>query len=205
MRFLLLNLLLIQEHRVDAELAPPALGFREAQVALTLGAEDLHPSRAPEKLHGAGLAGQRLVLGDAVLDQLRVKARDRAVPRGPRMLPVEPQERRDARDRGRMVVSVDRAVEAVAQERAKVVWEAVRVDAFALHEARVAERRFLGRPTSVDEHGGAAALLQVQSDADADDAGAKDERVSEGVLLQGNTTPSLRRRLRGGSPCRARR
>ena len=77
-----------------------------------------------------------------------------------------------------MVVGVARAVEAVAQERAEVVREAVWIHAFALHQARVAVRRLLGYPAPVDEHGGAAALLQMERDADADDPGAEDERVS---------------------------
>ena len=76
-----------------------------------------------------------------------------------------------------MVVRVDRAVEAVAQQRAEVVREAVGIDALALHQARVAERGFRRGAAPVDEHRGAAALLQVERDADADDAGAEDERV----------------------------
>ena len=173
-RFFLLNLLSIQGGEVDAELVAPALRLGEAQVALALGAEHLHPAAAAEKIHRAGLGGERLVLGDAMLDQLRVELRDRPMARRARVMPVLPEKGREPWDRRRVVVRVDRAVEAVAQERAEVVREAVGIDPFALHQAGVAEGRFFGGAAPVDEHGGAAALLQMQCDANSNYAGAED-------------------------------
>ena len=82
-----------------------------------------------------------------------------------------------------MVVSVDRAVEAVAQERAEVVGSRRDTRPRAARGPRC-RTTFLGHAAPVDEHGGAAALLQVQRDADADDAGAEDERVSRGAFCR---------------------
>src|ERR1044072_8781664 len=76
-----------------------------------------------------------------------------------------------------MVVSVDGAVEAVADEGAEVMREAVGIDAFALDQAGVAEGGLLGGAAPVEQHHRAASLLQVQRYADADDAGAEDGDV----------------------------
>src|ERR1051325_5065840 len=76
-----------------------------------------------------------------------------------------------------MVVSVDGAVDAVADEGAEVMREAVGIDAFALDQAGVAEGGLLGGAAPVEQHHRAASLLQVQRYADADDAGAGDGDV----------------------------
>ena len=162
---------------LDAEIHLPAFGLGEAPVALALGAEHLQPAAAHDEIAGAGFRGERVVLGDAVLDQLRVHARHLRVARRARVAPVAPQERRERRQRRRMVVRVDGAVQPVAQERAEIVREAVRKDALALDQAGVAEGSFLGGAAPVDERHGAAALLQVQGDADADDARAENGDV----------------------------
>ena len=73
---------------------------------------------------------------------------------------------------------IDGAVEAVAQQRAEIVREAVRIDAFALHQAGVAERGLFRRAAAVDQDRGAPSLLQVKSDAYTDDSRAKDDRVN---------------------------
>ncbi len=91
-----------------------------------------------------------------------------------RVVPVAPEERREARDRRGMVVRVDRAIEPVAEQRAEVVRKAVRVHALALDQAGIAERSFFRGPAPVDEHCRLAALLQVQRGTDADDARAED-------------------------------
>src|SRR5688500_15873396 len=170
MRLFLLDLLPVQGGKVDAEFASPALRLGKAQIALARGAEHLHPAGAPEQLQRAGLDGERLVLGDAVLDQLRVLVGDGAVPRRPRVVPVFPEKRRKPRNRRRMVVRVDRAVQAVAEQRAEVVREAVRIHTFALHQAGIAEGSLLRRAAAVEQDRGAPALLQMQRDAYAYDA-----------------------------------
>jgi hypothetical protein len=69
-----------------------------------------------------------------------------------------------------MVVRIDRAIQAVAQQRAKVVRKAVGVDSFALDQAGIAERSLLRRAPAIDEHHRSAALLQMQCDANPDDS-----------------------------------
>src|SRR4029077_15448343 len=108
------------------------------------GAKHLHPAGVARKIFGTVFADQRLVLGDAVLDQLGIGAWDLGVAPWARMAREDPQEARELMDRGGVVMRVDRAVEAVAEERAEVVRKAVGIDALALHQAGVAERRFLG-------------------------------------------------------------
>jgi hypothetical protein len=130
-----------------------------------------------EKSARARLGGERLVLGHAMLDQLRVVARDLGMARGTRVAPVLEQERRQPRQRARMIVSVDRAVHRVTRERAEIVREPVRIDAFALDEAGIAEGSLLGRPAPIDENHGARALLKMQRRADADDPGTEDNDI----------------------------
>jgi hypothetical protein len=113
-----------------------------------------------------------------MLDQLRVAARDLGVARRARMLPVLPQERRKARQRREVVIRVDPAVEAIADERPKIVGKAVRIDAFALDQPAVAERGFLSRAASVEQGHAAAALLQMDRDADSHDPGAEHDDVA---------------------------
>src|SRR3990172_5120877 len=72
---------------------------------------------------------------------------------------------------------IDGSIQAVAQQRAEIVRKAVGIDAFALDQARVAERGLLGAAAPVDQHHRAAARLQVQGGADADDPGAEDDGV----------------------------
>jgi hypothetical protein len=90
------------------------------------------------------------------------------------MVPVLEEEARKLRNRRRVVVRVDRAIDAVAEERAEVVREAVRIDTLALHEAGIPVRGLLRSAAPIDEDGRATALLQVDGDRDADDPGAED-------------------------------
>src|SRR5204862_7193008 len=125
-----------------SEIALPALGFGEALVALALGAERLHPAGWAHQVLCACVADECLVLLEAVVDQGRIGARDRLMLRRPRVMPVLPEKAGELGDGRRVVMRVDGAIDAVAEERAEVVRKAVRVDAFALHEAGVAVRRF---------------------------------------------------------------
>ena len=79
---------------------------------------------------------------------------------------------------------VDRAVEAVAEQRAEIVREAVGIDALALYQAGVAEGGLLRRAAPVDEQRSAPALLQVDRDRDADDAGAEDDCICASQLVE---------------------
>ena len=58
--------------------------LRLAEAGIALGAEDLHPAGAAEKILRAGLGGERVVLDDAMLDQSCVEVRDGAMARGAR-------------------------------------------------------------------------------------------------------------------------
>src|SRR5262249_24400069 len=140
------------------ELAVPALGLLEAPLALALGAEHLDPAARVEELRGAGLGGERLVLAYAMLDELGIAARHLCVACRPGVVPVLPQEGREPRQGARVVLGVDRAVEAVADEGAEDVRKAVRVDAFALDQAGVAERGFFCRSAPVEQDDRAAAF-----------------------------------------------
>ena len=59
---------------------------------------------------------------------------------------------------------VQGAVEAVAKQRAEIMRKSVGIDAFALDQAGVPERSFLGRRATIHEHRGPAALLQMNRD-----------------------------------------
>src|SRR3954463_9458862 len=113
---------------VQSEFASPTLGLREALVALALGAEGLHPAGGTRQLLRARLADQRLVLRDAVVDELGIGARNLRVACGLRVVPVLPQEPGKHGDRRRVVMRIDRAIDAVAKERAEIVREAVGID-----------------------------------------------------------------------------
>ena len=73
----------------------------------------------------------------------------------------------------------------VAQERAEIVREAVGIDALALDQARIAEGGFLARACAVHQEHRAAALLQVNGDRHADDAGTENNHI----LAHGNPSP----------------
>ena len=60
--------------------------------------------------------------------------------------------------------------------------ERVGHDALALDDAGVAVARLLARAAPVDQHDGAAALLQVQGRGDTDDAGTEHDDVGVGEL-----------------------
>src|SRR5688500_10313885 len=105
------------------------------------------------------------------------------------MVPVLPQEGRQLRQRRRMVIRVDGAIEAVAQQRAEIVRKAVRINALALDEARVAVGSFLGRPAPVDQKNGAPALLQVERHADPDDARTEHHHVTAHYVRSGRRRP----------------
>src|ERR1051325_11240701 len=85
---------------VDAELAVPALGLREAAVPLARGAEYLQPAARMQVPGRPGFQSQRLVLTDAMLDELGIAPRDFGMPRRTRVLPVLPQEGRELRQSG---------------------------------------------------------------------------------------------------------
>src|SRR5687768_5569002 len=159
----------VEKAVIHSELAMHALGFREALVALARGPKHLEPSRALENTGGAGLRRERIVLGHAMLDELRILARDLGMARRTRIHPVLPEERREPWQRRRMVVRVDRAIEAVANQRAEVVRKAVGIDAFALDETRVAERSLFRGAAAIDENDRAAALRKVKRDTDSYD------------------------------------
>src|SRR4051812_2305298 len=144
MRLQALQLSRVQRAVIESEIALPALGFGEALVALPLGAERLHPAGWAHQVLRTRVADERLVLLEAVVDQGRIGARDRLMLRGPRVVPVLPEKPGELRDGRWVVMRVDGAIDAVAEKSAEVVRKAVRVDAFALHEAGVAVRRFLG-------------------------------------------------------------
>ena len=70
--------------------------------------------------------------------------------------------------------------------------EAVRIDAFALDEPALPNEVSSARAAAVDEHHRAPALLQVQRDADADDAGAEDDGIARvGEAPQARSSPSV--------------
>src|SRR5687768_4720392 len=105
------------------------------------------------------------------------------------MVPVLPQERRQLRQRRWMVVGVDRAIEAIAQQRSEIVRKAVGIDALALDETRVAVGSLLGRPAPVDEKNRACALLQVERHTDPDDACAEHHHVTAHYVRSGRRRP----------------
>ena len=150
---------------------------RELLVAALLVSEHLHPAGRADQVRRSGFLGQRHMLGDAALDERRVHPRDRLVLGRTRMHPVLPQEGGELRDGGPVVMGVDGVVEGIAQQRAEIVRETVRIDAFALDQARIAEGGFLAGLALVDQQDRAAALLQMQGNRHADDAGSKNNHI----------------------------
>ena len=181
MRLQCLHGLCIKRAEVHAELAIHALRFGEALVALTLGAEELEEALPSEDLSRSRSRGERLVFRHTVLDQRCVLARNLGVARRPRVRPVAREERREPRQRGRMVIRVDRAVERVTRKRAEVVRKAVRIDAFALDQSCVAVGCLFCRAAAVQQDDRAAALLEMNGHADAHDARPEDEHIASAL------------------------
>jgi NADPH-dependent ferric siderophore reductase len=79
-------------------------------------------------------------------------------------------------------VRIDRAIQAIAKQRAEVVREAIRIHAFALDQSRVAVRRLFRRAAAVDDDDARSAALELESRADADDARAQHEDIGARIL-----------------------
>jgi hypothetical protein len=75
------------------------LGFREAPVALALGPKELEPTLPRKNVRSARVPRERVVLGDAMLDQPGIAMGDLVVLGRTRIEPVLPEERREARQR----------------------------------------------------------------------------------------------------------
>ena len=138
------------------------------------------------------------MLRHAALDQRRVFPRDLGMPPRARMPPVTHEEGRELRQRFPIVMGVDRAVAAVPEDLAQAAREAVGIHRLALDEPGVAEGGALPRRPPIDEHDGAPALLQMQRDRHADDAGSQHDHV--GAHPASPCPASPRRSLRSGRP-----
>jgi hypothetical protein len=93
------------------------------------------------------------------------------------MHPVLEQEGRDPRQGRDVVMRVGGVVQRIAQQRAEIVREAVRVNALALDQPGIAEGRLLAGLAPIDEHDLTAPLLQVQRDRHADDPGPQHDCI----------------------------
>ncbi len=75
-----------------------------------------------------------------------------------------------------MIMGIDPVVEAVADQQAQVLREAIGQNTLALDEAGIAVTRSLaGSPVLVDDHDAPALACQLQGAGNADNAGADHE------------------------------
>src|SRR5215472_15269332 len=77
-----------------------------------------------------------------------------------------------------MIDDIAARVHRVAQDRPEFTWKRVRDHASGLDQAGIAVARLLSRSAAVDEHDVAAALLQVESDADSHHSRSENDHVS---------------------------
>jgi hypothetical protein len=130
------------------------------------------------------LLGESHVLGQAMLDQRSVKTSDGFVLVRARMHPVAEEEWGETRQRREMVMRIDRVVQSVAKQCPKVVREPVRIDALALDQAGISERRLLAGVAAVDEQRGPSPLLQMQRNRGPDDSGPEHHHVHFHILIR---------------------
>src|SRR4051794_17754532 len=100
-RFQRLDGFFIEQRGTDAEFVAPPRRLRETNVALAVRPKRLQPSSTLEQRLRAGRVRQRVVLADAMLDQLRVLAGDRLVAGGGRGLAGGPEGKGQGREGAR--------------------------------------------------------------------------------------------------------
>src|SRR5689334_427443 len=87
-RLLFSDALLVEDGKVDAELAPDLLRTPDFLVHGPPGPEDLDPAGGPDEIGGVRLAGNGHVLRNAGLDQRGIEPGDLLVPGRTRLPPV---------------------------------------------------------------------------------------------------------------------
>ena len=146
------------------------VGLGKSLVTLRFGAEHQGPAVLVDEALGSRRADELGVLADAVGNQRGIVGNDPAIAGRRGIPPVLCELGGVTGERRERVTGIEPAMPRDAQQRREIAREGARPHALALDQPGIAERRFAARFAPVDQHHVAAAALQMDGDADADNS-----------------------------------
>ena len=166
------------------------------QIEAFLRAIELDPAFAAHQGLGTGRLRPAPVLIDAALDQGQDGAAEPVEPVRGRVPPVAREPGRHPQQGRRAVAHGDGAVRGEGGESREIAGKGIGNDGRALDQPGIAMAGFGSRLAAIDQQDGAAALLQMQGGADADDAGPEHDDIRLSCRHR-QSNPSPKAHVRG--------